>query len=903
MSRALRVSDRLYRAALRLYPRAFRARFEDELVDYFAARRERAARSGRLAAVRFWLALLLDLPVSAAREWRAVPRAHPGTRRALFADVGQAWRVLRRSPALSLAVIALVALTVGATTTMFSVTNAVLLRPLPYANPDRLVAIWERRPEPGVDRHTVGAHEFPIWAERATTFTAMAAYTFSGSAVHLSGSGDPAELYAARVTGRFFDVMGVAPLIGRAIGPDDDVPERGDVAVLGHRLWQERFSADPAVLGRSMLLNDRPFRVVGVMPPLFRFPERRPGEAPDLWLAIAEPIHLYRGRHYLFSVARLADGVTLEQANAELASIAGAIAAELPAFSTGHSARAWGLGEDRSAPARPWLLLLLGAAGCLALLGCANVAGLLVARAEGRRREARIRLALGASRGALARQLLAESLLLAVAGGIAGTVLAIFAARAIPALVPADLWTLDRIPIDGAVLGFSLALSIATGLLFGIAPVMATSRAARSGGLRVDGRGVIGTPRTRLRHTLVVAQIGLAVTLTVAAGLLARSLATLWAVDPAYRTADVLSVSVSLPPSRYADPARVRQFYDELRRRAGALPGVQHAVTVNHAPLDGSYDAIAYAAEGQPPAPPGEERQVRYRVVSPGYFDALGIPVLEGRAFTAAEARRALPLIRWYPQQPESPFATAPQPAPVAVVNETTARTVWPDGAVGRRFRLLHSPWITVIGVVADSRGDSLVAGLRPEAYLVDSQEPAASMNLLVAAEHPERYEPDLRRIVSALDPALPIGRTTTLEKLLEARSGTPRFTSSLVGGFAVLAVVLMVSGIYGLLAFLASARASEMGVRLALGATRTAVASLLLRQALRLAVAGAALGIVASLFVAPWLSTMLFGVEPTDPMTLAVVAALILVVAAAAAALPARRAARVDPVVALRAE
>jgi putative ABC transport system permease protein len=902
MSARDRLSERAYRVLLRAYPRSFRERFESEMLEMLRTRRAAAARRGLGSRAAFWCRTIADMVSSAWHEARQAKRERHRRPLGLVRDITQAWRVLRRSPGLAALVIGLMALTVGATTTIFSVTNAVLLRPLPYGEPDRIVALWEQRPEQRVERSTIGAHEFPVWAANARTFDALAAYTWSGGSVHLVDGGEPVQLLAARVTGRFFDVMDVPPVLGRPIRPHDDVPGAAPVVVLGERLWRERFGGDPSLLGRSIGLNDRPHTVVGVMPERLRFPEAGPGTTAQLWVPIAEPIHLYRGRHYLFAVGRLRPDVDLEQANAELASVSAAIAAELPAFSRGHSARAWPLREDRSGPARPWLLLLLGAAACLVLIGCANVAGLLLARAETRRGEARVRLALGASRLTLARQLLVESLTLAIAGGVAGTAMAVLAARAVPTLVPAEIWALDALPVDWRVLGFALVLSIGTGLVFGIAPIVSSRRATMTGSAMTN-RATLAPARSRARHWIVAGQIALALVLTSSAGLLARSLAALHRVDPAYRTEDVLSVDLSLPPSRYRDALQVRAFYDEVAARVGSLPGVTHVAAVDHVPHGGSFQTIAIHVEGRPQPAPGEEPSVRHRVVSAGYFDALGIPIIEGRGFASADARRAVPLIRWYEQQEHPPYVDEPQPMPVAVISDATARTFWPDGALGRRFRLLHSPWITVVGVAASTRADSLTSDPRLEVYLVDSQEPGPAMSLLVAADAPTGLAGDIRRAVWSVDPALPLGRIATLADLLATTWTTPRFSSLLVGGFAGTAVILMVAGVYGLLTFVAAARTPEIGLRMALGATQAAIRGMVLRHVLVMVVAGAAAGLTASLSIGPLLETMLFEVEPTDPVTLVTVVVLLTVVALGAAAVPASRAARVDPSRALRNE
>jgi putative ABC transport system permease protein len=913
----VRAADRWYRAALRLYPEGFRQEFGGEMLDLFRLRLMRASRSGPATRGRLVVRVLADLVLSISRERFAARRVTPrrdGASRSediwrrsvthLALDLEYALRQIRRAPVPAAIVIVLMATTIGAATAVFGIVKAVLLDPLPFADSERLVMVWEERPDRGVTRNVVGAHEYPAWKERARAFERLAAFTYSGGSYNLTGRGEAVALFGIRVSYEFFPALGVAPAVGRMFRPDEDQPERGQVAIVSHRLWRERFDGDPGIVGRTIVLNDRPYEVVGVMPAGFAFPAGPPGVTPDVWTPIAEPIRLYRGRHYLFVVGRLAHGVTHTAAQREMDSLARQLEAELPALNHGHRVLVRPLQDELVQDVRPALLFLLAAVALVLAIGCCNVANLLLARAADRRREMAIRLAIGATRGRLTRQLLTESLLLSAIGGAVGVLVSWWLVRAGRALAPVDVPGLERAGLDAGVLVFAAGVSILTGLLFGSAPMLRAAREELTGALRPAAIAG-GQERRRAGGLLIVTEVALAFIMLAGAGLIVQSLLRLQRVEPGFRRAGILALDVSLPESRYADAARQRQFFDEVMGRVSALPGVRAAAAVNHVPLGGSASTIPLDVEGMPAPSPGEELSASYKVVSERYFDTLGIPIVRGRGFGGTDARVAVPLIRWFPQQPLPPRFSDSQPIPVAVVNETMARQVWAGrDPIGRRFRLLFSPWIAVVGVARDTRNASLASAVLPEFYLLDLQEPQRVMTVLVRAEaDPLSLGPAVRDEVRGVDRDVPLASMRTLEDVVGASFDLRRFTSRLLGAFAAVSLLLMAAGIYGVIACSASARTHEIGVRMALGARAGEVLRLVVGEGLRLAVLGLGLGLAAALGLGRFIRGLLFDIEPTDPATLAGLAAVILGVAWLASYLPARRATRVDPLVVLRHE
>jgi predicted permease len=895
--------DRAFRFALRAFPREFRERFGGEMIEFFRARRAQARARGTNAS--FMLRTSLDLLASLARERsQRLIRCGETARAALSvaslsSDVSGAARFLRRSPGLTAAVIFLMGSGVAASAGIFSVVNHVLLTPPPFAEPDRLAFLWETRPERGASRYSVGAHEYPVWAQRAHTLESSAAFTFTGGSASLTGEGEPAALFGVRVVSSFFTTLGTPPMLGRGFTAGEDVPGRGQVVVISHRLWRERFSGSTGVIGRRILLDDRPFEVVGVMPAAFAFPAGPPGVAVDIWRPIAEPFNLYRGRHYMMAIARVKPGVSFADAERDLNAIAEALEKELPAFNKGHRVMVRPLASDLVEDASATLMLLQASVLGLLLIGCANAAGLLLASGLERRREIAVRLALGARRLRVARQLLAETLMLSAAACAAGLGGAWLLIRAVPALVPGTLLSVDGLQMDWAVVVFATLVSLATAALIGLAPIAQVSGVELIEALK--GRGTV-SERMRARRALVIGQVALTLVLAAGAAVSIRTLAALHRIDTGFETENLFTSSVALPAARYATATASQQFYTELEARLAAHDGIESVALANAAPLDGSLSGIAVGVEGRPAPRPGEEINVRFRVVSSGYFRTLGIPMVEGRGFAESDARRAVPLIKWYPQQPAPPGFDLPQPPPVAVINESMARALWPEGnAVGSRFTALLSAPITVVGIARDARDEGLASPPRPEFYLHNRQEPIGAMTILVKARPGAAVAPMIRSVVWGMDRALPIGEIAPMADLLSMQVGLPRFTSMLMGGFAALALALMAAGVYALIAFSTKARSKEIGLRMALGAPRAHLVRIIVRQGLALAALGTAAGgllVILGRSIAERLPAMggALGAVP-----IAAAALIVLAVVAVASWLPARRAARVDPLVVLR--
>jgi len=892
-------AERVYRWLLRLYPAPFRLRFGAEMVALFlqgAAAAEPTVR-GRL---RFWRGVVLDLVRSAFRE--RFPERTIGMNQIGY-DIRQAWRSVSRAPLLGAFVVLLMAFSIGSTTAVFSIVNAVLLRPLPFARPERIVMLWERRGT-DVPRNTVGGHELPEWRARSRSFDAMGAIAFDRE-YNLTGTGEPLTLVSPRVTSAFFTVMGVAPQLGRVFTSDEDDPGHGAVAVISDRLWRSRFNADPAVTGKTIQLSGDPFVVVGVMPPDFEFPSGPNGEAPDVWTPIAEPIHLYRGRHYLFVVARLKDGVTIAQAQSEMDAIAAGIAAEMPNESRGHGASVRPLHGELVQTVRRALLVLFAAVAFVLLIGCCNVANLLLARAASRHQEIAVRVALGAGRLRVARQLLAEGGVFALAGGAGGTLLAVWLIALVRAVAPGDIPRLQVARLDATALAFAAVVSVATALVFGLVPLASLARVQIADRLSHGSKGIARNGRQPLRRSLVVAEVALTVVIATGAGLLIRSFGKILRVDPGFTAEGITAVRLSLPAARYDTAAAQRTFVDESLARIGALPGVTAAVATNFVPQGSGHSGIPVAIEGQPPRAPGDSAMAEYRVVSPGYFSALGIPILSGRAFTRQNARVAVPLIRWFPQQPLPRAYGAPQPVPVAVINQTMARRYWNGlDPIGRRFTALFSPPITIVGVVKDSRNRALADEPDPEFYLSLGQEPQSNVTLMVRSQGPAEALPaSLRAAIWSIDRDLPVSNVRTLEEIVSANLALFRAITSLMAAFAVFALILMTLGVYAVVSYTAAQRTYEIGVRLALGAQRSDIRRLVVANGIGPAAMGIVLGLGGAYALARYASNLLYEVPPSDPPTYTALTTLVLGITMMATWAPARRAQRVDPVAVLRNE
>ncbi len=802
-----------------------------------------------------------------------------------FQDLRFAARSLAKSPGFALAAVLTLALGIGANTAVFSLVRGVLLRPLPFPRPERLVAVHEANLEKSTEPMTASPPNFLDWQAQNRVFSALGAYTAID--VALADGGEPEQLRATAATPGFFAALGVAPLHGRTFTNAETVPGRDRVAVLSHALWTRRLGADRDRIGRTVRLNGETYLTVGVMPPGFRFPE----SDADLWipLVFGPDIGTQRGAHYLEVVGRLADGTTVAGARTEMDGIAGRLRAQYRSTNEGYGAAVIPLREDLVGPIRPTLTVLLGAVGFVTLLACANVANLLLIRASRRGPEMAIRTALGAGRARLVRQLLTESLVLAAAGTAAGLALAAGAVDLIVRFGPSDIPRLGDVRIDGGVLAFTAAWTLACAFLFGLAPALAAVRSQPMNTLR--GAGVdkaSGRGGSRLRRLLVVGQMGIALLLLTGAGLLARSLVRLASVDPGFRPDSALTFALSLPDSRYSDEPKAAAFTEELLGRLRALPGVRDAGAIFGLPLTGMSFSSSFRVEGTP-EDPADERSAELRVASRDYFRAAGIPLQEGRLFEKSD-RRGSPL--------------------VILVSRAAARKFWPAGdALGQRVRFGARPAVTrlegeIVGIVGDVRDGGLAIGPTPEFYGCMEQAPVGYFSVVVRTSGPPALvAPLVRREVHALDPELPVTSLATFEDVVSRSVAGRRFPMLLLLAFASLALLLSGVGIYGVTAYGVSQRTREIGIRLALGAEGRQIRRLVLREGLRLALAGLAVGLAAALALTRLLAGLLFEVRPADPATYVGTGLLMLGVALAACWIPARRASALDPSIALRSE
>ena len=815
-------------------------------------------------------------------------------------DVRYAVRALRRNPGFTSVAVLTLALGIGANTALFSVVNGVLLRPLPYADPERLVSIrniWGENRNPLDAVASISPAEYFDYLERMTAFESFGVYT--PLVLSLTGDGEPERLSSAAMSAAVFQALRVVPATGRAFSPTEDVPGV-HVAVIGHGLWQRRFAGARDVIGRTIMVDGRATTVVGVMPEGFRLPEQLSDPDPaELFvpLGLSRDSVTIRGSHFLSGVARLRRGVTAAQGSADVEAVARRFPIDFPSdypAKMNFTAGALPLLDSVVGQVRPTLIVLLGAVGFVLLIACANVASLLLSRTESRRREMAVRTALGAARGRLLRQLLVESVVLALTGGVAGVALASVGTRLLVALRPPNIPRLDDIGVDVRVLLFALAASTVVGVLFGLLPAIQATRLDVQSMLREGGRGNSSGGRQGARRALVIAEVAIALVLLVGAGLITRSFVQLMSVDPGYRVDHVLTVPIDLPNARYPDAGRVITFYQELSRRVGALPGVTATGGVAGVPLVAARGDLGLEIEGRPVAPGEQRRRADWQVVTPGYFKAIGMRLVRGRAIEDAD------------------LETSPG---VVVINEAMAKKYWPnDEPLGKRFRLggrAGPGMVTIIGVVADVRQASLAATPEPEMYLAHTQFRfwggggiLSSLNLVLRTTgEPSALSRAVRGEITALDAQLPVGEFRTMEQVRGASVSQPRFLMFLFSTFSVVALAIAVIGIYGVIAYGVAQRRKEIGIRVALGARPSSVAGMVVKQGVVLAAAGIAVGLVLAFALTRFLAGFLFAVTPTDPITLVVVVASLGVAALLASFIPAHRATRTDPVEVLRAD
>ncbi|HKQ91190.1 MAG TPA: ABC transporter permease [Blastocatellia bacterium] len=798
-------------------------------------------------------------------------------------DLRYGARMLLKNPGFTLIAVLTLALGIGANTAIFSVINGVLLSALPYPQPEQLAMVWCDNRRQGIPDDITSYPNFVDWRDRNKTFQGMAGMT-SGT-VHLTGVGEPEEIRAATVSINFFQVIDVAPRLGRGFTAEEERPGSDRVVILSHALWQRRFGGDPGILNKTVSLSGISNTVVGIMPPGFQFPENT-----DMWRPLAPNDGLRSARFGFFLpvVGRIKPGVTRAQAQADLDVIANQIEQQFPDMA-GYGVNVVPVLEQTVGAIRRTLMILFLAVILVLLIACANVANLLLARAAGRRREVALRAALGAGRWRIVRQLLTENMLLAALGGALGVLLAWWGLRLLVDLSPANIPRLENIRLDGRVLWFTLGLSLLTGLIFGLAPALQTTQLKLSETLNEGGRSGSGGRSARLiRGVLVVVEVALTLVLLVGAGLLIRSFWRLQQVDPGFKTDNVLTLRLSLPRSRYTDGAQAASFFDRLQERLAALPGVVSVSSTTDIMLQRLATSSSFTIENRPPDPSEMSLELPFDRVQPNYFQTMGIQLLRGRTFTAQDGR-------------DSPR--------VAIVNETFVKRYFPnEDPIGKRFTFggggPNAQWIAIVGVVRDTKRQGVDQPIRIESWMPLAQSPARSMEVVLRTTgDPLALGNAAREAVWSIDRDLPIPRMQTLEQNLSARVAQRRLNMLLLGLFASVALVLAAVGIYGVMNYTVTQRTNEIGIRMALGAQTRDVLRLVVGEGMILALLGVVIGLVMTFAFTRLMASLLFGVSASDPLTFAVIAALLFGVALLACWIPARRATDVDPMVALRYE
>jgi putative ABC transport system permease protein len=870
------IGERVYRRLLRLYPRDFSDEYADEMTRLY---RDRVRGEGPTSV---WLALLADLARTAPKEQMST----------LVQDVRHAWRTWRRTPVLAAAAILTLAFGVGANTAVFSVVYGVLLKPLPYPDADRLVEVFEDNSRAGGGPFfRVSLLNYLSWVERARSFEALAA--FNGRDFILTEHGDPERIVGSAVTASLFTVLGSAPLVGRPLSRDDENPGAAPVALLAESLWARAFGRDPAVVNRTITLNGVRHQIIGIVPTGFREIGRTQigsSGAGQIFVPLTMDTAQNRGNHTLRVVGRLRHQVSLDQARDDMRRLAARMEVEFPATN-----RNWSVWIERPQHSmfdprvRASLLLLLGAVGVVLLIACANVANLVLARATDRQRELAVRAALGARPARLARQLLTENVSLAVVSGVCGLTVAAVSMRALRTIVPAGIPRVDEIRLDGTVLVFGLLITGACGVFFGMVPAIRGARTSLLPALTQNGKGAIGPSRQLWRHGLLVAQTGLATMLVVMAFLLLQSLVRLQQVPLGFEPAGVLTARVSPPQVKYPDAAAMLGFQRMLLESLETLPSVQAVGSMTSTPFGPGVRRTAAVRDRElTDRSPDARASALEQIVNPGLFRALGVTLVAGREFSARD-------------QPGSP--------PVAIVSESLARSLWPRGdAIGRVLEF-DGRSHEVVGIVGDTRGSDGTArggGLdrapQPVLYVSSAQVPQGTISVVIRTEATlQAILPAVRAAIRAIEPALPVPELRPLDEWIAESAAQPRLTTTLAAAFAGAALFLTIVGIYGVISYAVGQRTQEFGVRIALGARRASVIGLVLRTGLTWAGGGIAIGLLGAWSMSRAISSLLFNVSATDPFTFAGTASVVTAAAALACLVPAIRATRIDPVIALR--
>jgi putative ABC transport system permease protein len=861
---------RLYRALLHLYPASFRSEYGDDMCAIFARRLRDA--NGPLATIALWVDAALDTSVNAARVHVDILRQ----------DVKYALRSLARSCGFTVTAILVAALGIGATTAVFSIADHVLIRPLPFAHADRLVKLWQS--QPGYARMETSPPNYDDWKRMSRSFESMGAYTTVS--VNLVGTGEPMRLDGAAVTAELWSTLGVRPALGRVFAVADDVKGAPGTLLLSDRLWRLRFHADPAVVGRKVILDDEPFVVVGVMPPDFYFPTRE----VTFWapFRFGPQDFQVRDNWYLRVAGKLRRGVSLRQARAEMQLIASQLAREHPKENRHTSATVIRLRDEVSEQARLLLVALVGASLCVLLIACSNLASLLLTRAIARERELAVRTALGAGRERLVRQMLTESVMLALCGGLLGVLLAISAAPLVARLVPNALPIAEVPEVNLRMLAWTALLTIGAGIGFGVMPAFRMSTSRHVSGLRDGARAGVSRYTDRLRSGLVIAEVTASVVLLVSAGLLIRALWRVQEVDPGFRAESVLTLRTALPTPKYDATARRAQFYQRVLSEIRTMPGVSSAAYISFLPMVFRGGIWRVEVEGSVNVPE-DSHSVSLRFVTPGFFASLGVPVHQGRDVSDADT------------------GTAPA---AAVVSDSFARLYWPGrNPIGRHFQVAFRDR-TVVGVVGDIRVRGLERSSEPQVYLPYQQVDDGWLiwyvpkDLVIRTELPVgTLMPSVRQVIARADPELPISDVQMLSDVVNAETAPRRVQIRVLAGFAAVAALLAAVGIYGVLAFSVSTRTREIGVRIALGAQGRDILAMIVRHAVALAASGVALGLVVAFAAGRAMQALLAGVSPSDATTVTMAVGLSMLMTVAGSVVPAVRAVRTDPLTAIRLE
>ncbi len=802
----------------------------------------------------------------------------------LLQDLRYTVRVLLKKPAFTAIVVLALAIGIGANTAIFSVVNAILLRPLPYKNFDRISMVWMDNPKLGVAEDW---HSYPNYVDyklQNQVYEDMAA--FNNRSFNLTGVGDPIRILGAWNTASLFSVLGVEPLMGRVFTEEEEEPGKDLVVVLSNGLWRSRFGSNPNAIGQAISMNGANRTVIGVMPPGFSFPDKR----TEVWVPLALSPQRKQARSVISykAVGRLKPGVSMAQARADMGAIAKRLDEQYS--QSDYGVNLVFLRDQETRTVKPALMVLLGAVAFVLLIACANVANLLLAQAAIREREIAIRLALGARRWRIVRQLLTESAVLGLVGGAAGLLMAVWGLNVLVALSPGDIPRFDQAGIDGRVLAFTLTVSLLTGLIFGLVPSLQASKPDLNNTLKEGGRGATGgAGGLRVRNLLVVSEIALSLVLLVGAGLLIRSFMRLQQFDLGFNPNNLATMRIQLPGTKYREPAQVDAFYKQLLERIESVPGVKSVGAISDLFLTDTPNSTNFSIEGRPVPIGADSIEVPLDSVSPGYFRAMGIPLLSGREFDDRDVRNS---------------------TPVVIVNETFVRRFFADEEpLGKRFVYgqsgpANNNWITIVGVVGDMRRTGFDRPVRPETFLPQSQNPSATLTIVArTAVDPVFLSNTLRGEVWAIDNDQSVYDLKSMDQTLSEMSSQRRFNMLLLGVFAALALTLAAVGIYGVMSYSVAQRTHEIGVRMALGARGTDVLGMVVRRGMVLALAGIGAGLIGAVALTRLLSSLLYGVSATDPLTFVVIPIVLSGVALGACFVPARRATKVDPMVALRYE